>query len=258
MIALVCIEAVAIVLLAVLVAGLLRSHAEILRALHGLGVESDWTRRPTGSGGVTTDVVLGPSPSAPRLAGGDDSGRDIVGTDPSGGAVRIAVVGARHDTLVAFLSTGCSTCRTFWDTFRSASFGAVPGDARLVVVTRGAEAESPGLVRDIAPEHVPVVLSTDAWEAYDVPVAPYFTLVEGATGRIVGEGAGTSWAQVTSLLSQALGDAPQPRPSRRTPSTDRAREARADEELLSAGIGPGDPRLYPTQLDAEPGPDRPQ
>ncbi len=146
MIALVCIEAVAIVLLAVLVAGLLRSHAEILRALHGLGVESDWTRRPTGSGGVTTDVVLGPSPSAPRLAGGDDSGRDIVGTDPSGGAVRIAVVGARHDTLVAFLSTGCSTCRTFWDTFRSASFGAVPGDARLVVVTRGPEAESPGLV----------------------------------------------------------------------------------------------------------------
>ena len=135
---------------------------------------------------------------------------------------------------------------------------AVPGEARLVVVTRGPEAESPGLLRDIAPPDVPVVLSTEAWEAYDVPVAPYFTLVEGATGRIVGEGAGTSWAQVTSLLTQALGDAPQPRPARRTPSTDRAREARADEELLSAGIGPGDPRLYPTQLDAEGGQDSPQ
>jgi hypothetical protein len=55
------------------------------------------------------------------------------------------------------------------------------------------------------------------------------------------------------LLSQALSDGPQPRAPRRTPSTDRAREARADEELLSAGIGPGDPRLYPTQLDAERG-----
>jgi hypothetical protein len=257
-IALVCVEAVAIVLLAVLVAGLLRSHAEILRALHGLGVEADWTTRSATAPGVTTDVVLGPSPVASRPAGGDDSGRDIVGTDPTGGAVRIAVTGARHDTLIAFLSTGCSTCRTFWDTFRSSSFGAVPGEARLVVVTRGPEAESPGLVRDIAPQDVPVVLSTDAWAAYDVPVAPYFVLVEGSSGRIVGEGAGTSWAQVASLLAQALGDAPRPRPPRRTPSTDRAREARADEELLSAGIRPGDPRLYPTHLEAAPGQDHPQ
>jgi hypothetical protein len=254
-IALVCIEAVAIVLLSVLVAGLLRSHAEILRALHGLGVDVDWTSRAgtTPSGGVSTDVVLGPTPSAPRLGAVDASGHDIVGTDPSGGAVRIAGGGARHDTLVAFLSTGCSTCRTFWDTFRTAAFGALPGDARLVVVTRGPEAESPGLVRDIAPPTVPVVLSSDTWDAYDVPVAPYFVMVEGTTGRIVGEGAGTSWAQVTSLLSQALRDGPQPRAARRTPSTDRAREARADEELLSAGIGPGDPRLYPTHLDAERG-----
>jgi hypothetical protein len=257
-IALVCIEAVAIALLAVLVAGLLRSHAEILRALHGLGVDVDWARR-AGAGpatGVSTDVVLGPSPA--RSTDGEISGRDIVGTDPSGGAVRIAVLGARHDTLVAFLSTGCSTCRTFWDSFRSPSGPSVPGDARLVVVTRGPEAESPGLVRDLASPDVAVVLSSEAWEAYDVPVAPYFVMVEGATGRIVGEGAGTSWPQVTSLLTQALGDAPPPRPSRRTPSTDRAREARADDELMSAGIGPGDPRLYPTRLDSERSPDHPQ
>ncbi|HEY2300495.1 MAG TPA: hypothetical protein VGH66_01300 [Acidimicrobiales bacterium] len=262
MIAIVCIEAVAIVLLAILVAGLLRSHAEILRALHGLGVDVDWATRggaaATAGMGVTTDVVLGPGPAGPRPAGDGSTGRDIVGTDPSGGAVRVAVLGARQDTLVAFLSTGCSTCRTFWDTFRTSSQGAVPGNARLVVVTRGPEAESPGLVRDLAPPDIAVVLSTEAWEAYDVPVAPYFTLVEGATGHILGEGAGTSWAQVSSLLTQALGDAPQVRAPRRPPSTDRAREARADDELLSAGIGPGDPRLYPTQLDAERGQDRPR
>src|ERR1035441_2954070 len=114
MIALVCIEAVAIALLAVLVAGLLRSHAEILRALHGLGVDVDWASRGGASptGGISTDVVLGPSPARSRPADAEVSGRDIVGVDPSGGAVRIAVVGARRDTLVAFLSTGCSTCRT--------------------------------------------------------------------------------------------------------------------------------------------------
>ena len=41
------------------------------------------------------------------------------------------------------------------------------------------KAESPGLVRDIAPPSVPVVLSTDTWDAYDVPVAPYFVPVPG-------------------------------------------------------------------------------
>jgi hypothetical protein len=42
---LVVVEAVAIALLALLVAGLLRSHAEILRSLHELGVDPTGTRR---------------------------------------------------------------------------------------------------------------------------------------------------------------------------------------------------------------------
>jgi hypothetical protein len=243
--ALVCIEAAAIVLLAVLVAGLLRSHAEILRALHRLGVDLDQPE-PDGAG---TPLVLGPRPAPARPEGSEQGGHDIVGVDPSGGAVRIAVVGARHDTLVAFLSTGCTTCRAFWDSFRTASYEPVPRQARIVIVTRGPEAESPGLVADLAPADLPVVLSTETWDAYDVPVAPYFVLVDGMAGRIVGEGAGTSWAQVASLLGQAVAETPPPRPARRPPSTDRAREARADQELLSAGIRPGDPRLYPTRLD---------
>jgi hypothetical protein len=244
--ALVCIEAVAIVLLAVLVAGLLRSHAEILRALHRLGVGID-APEPSGA---TTNVVLGPRPSPPRPADADPGGHDIVGVDPSGGAVRVAVVGVRHDTLVAFLSTGCSTCRTLWEALRTGSYGPVPGDARLVVVTRGPEAESPGLVADLAPADVPVVLSTEAWDAYDAPVAPFFVLVDGSEGRIIGEGAGTSWSQVVSLLDQANAERPPPPPRRRMPAPDREREARADQELLSAGIRPGDPRLYPSRLDA--------
>jgi hypothetical protein len=262
-IALVGIEVVATALLAVLVAGLLRSHAEILRALHRLGVDVDWARQGGAgpAGGLSTDVVLGPTAARSRAAEVGVSGRDIVGTDPAGGAVRIAVVGARHDTLVAFLSTGCSACRSFWDSFHSSSGPAVPGDARLVVVTRGPEAESPGLVRDLASADVAVVLSTEAWEAYDVPVAPYFVMVEGATGRIVGEGAGTSWPQVTSLLTRALGDSPPPRPWRFPPSSSADRvgeagaDADADDELLSAGIGPADSRLYATKLDPDRAPD---
>jgi hypothetical protein len=242
--AVVCIEAVAIVLLAVLVAGLLRSHAEILRALHRLGVDLDRPDPAVGS----TDVVIGPRPSPPRTGDSGSDGQDIVGTDPSGGVVRIAVVGARHDTLIAFLSTGCSTCRAFWDAFRTGAHEPVPGQARLVVVTRGPEAESPGLLADLAPPDVPVVLSTQTWDAYEVPVAPFFVLVDGAEGRIVGEGAGTSWTQVVSLLGQAVAEGAPPRRPR-PPATDREREARADQELLAAGIRPGDPRLYPSRLD---------
>lgn len=244
MTALVCVEAVAIVLLAVLVAGLLRSHAEILRALHGLGAGVDTV--PPGAGGATAGVVLGPSRvTRPRTA--DE--RDVTGVDPDGGAVHIAVVGARQDTLLAFLSTGCSTCRTFWDAFRATTLGPVPGNARLVVVTRGADGESPGLVGDLAPATIPVVMSSQAWEAYGVPVAPYFVLVSAEAGAVIGEGAATSWPQITSLLEQAISEGAPPIAARRLPSTERAREARADQELLAAGIRPGDPRLHPSQLD---------
>ncbi len=142
MTALVCIEAVAIVLLGVLVAGLLRSHAEILRALHRLGVGLD----PAETAGASTSLVLGPRPSDPgggpphdpALIAGHESashhivGHDIVGVDPWGAAVRVAVVDVRHDTLVAFLSTGCSTCRVFWDSVprRVVRPGSRPGAPR--------------------------------------------------------------------------------------------------------------------------------
>ena len=53
MTAVVMIEAVVIGLLSLLVVGLLRSHAEILRALHDLGVNLDEERvRADGDGGL--------------------------------------------------------------------------------------------------------------------------------------------------------------------------------------------------------------
>jgi hypothetical protein len=127
-----------------------------------------------------------------------------------GEAVGIAVVGTPHDTLVAFLSSGCLTCAAFWEAFADPRLG-LPAGTRLVVVTRGEEHESPSALRDLAPPGLPVVLSTGSWEAYDVPGPPYLVHVEGPTGRVLG---------CASL------------------------QARADAELLAAGIGPGHPSLY--------------
>ena len=39
--------------------------------------------------------------------------------------------------------------------------------------------------------HVVTVMSSDAWDAYDVPMSPFFVLVDGPSGRVVGEGSGS-------------------------------------------------------------------
>jgi hypothetical protein len=211
-------------LLAVLVLSLLRSHAEILKALHDLGVSLD----PYDDG-----------PAAPRTADGVPSPRragtgeatDISGVLPGGGATQVGVVGPGRRTLLAFLTTGCLTCRAFWQSL--ANRVDVAG-ARIVIVTKDPSEESESAVIEMAPASTPVVMSSSAWEVYGVQVAPYFVLVDGERSEIVGEGAAASWAQVRRLLEQAVADAAVP-----------SRNRSADEALAASGIGPGDPSLRP-------------
>ena len=220
------IQTVAIVLLGLLVVGLLRSHAEILRKLHELGAGLD----PDAPSAVTSPV---PAP----VRRGASTGFDLAGTTPADESVRIGVVGARQSTVVAFLSSGCLTCGGFWDTFASADRLTVPGGARLVIVTKGSEAESESRIRELAPSAFPVVMSTEAWLEYRVPHTPYFVYVDGPPARIIGEGSAQPWQQVVSLWSQALAD---------DASRSGGGEARADRELQQAGIHPGHESLYPT------------
>ncbi len=221
--------AVAVGLLALLVAGLLRSHAEILRILHGLG--------------VTEDEVLGrrPPAAAPapvRLSGAQAA--DVTGTTPQGGAVRVGVVATDHPTLLAFLSSGCAGCGPFWD--GPGPTALPPGEPRLAVVTRGPEQESPPAVAALAPPGVTVVMSSEAFEDYAVPATPYFVLVDGPSGRVAGEGTATSWEQLAGLLGRASADAGHAAQARRRHG---ARLRDTDAELAAAGIEPGDPTLYP-------------
>lgn len=243
MVVLVTLLAVVVALLALLVAGLLRTHAEIIRALHELGVDLDPDAR---AGSASLSVV-----PAPRSDGGR-AAADVAGQSPRGDAVSIGVAGSAEPTLLAFLTSGCLTCAGFWEAFDQPDQLTVPGDARLVVVTKSGGNESVSKLRQLAPAAVPVVMSNEAWEAYDVPVAPYFVYVDGPSGEVVGEGAASNWEQVVSLLSQALEDAGlgegngRGRGRRRPrPRGDAAREARADRDLLAGGIHPGHPSLYP-------------
>ena len=247
MTALVVILTVVVALLGLLVVSLLRSHAEILRRLHEIdpnGADEHGAAHDHGP----TPIEMGVRPGVALPRENDTAAHDVAGTAPNGDDVALALVGARTSTLLAFLSSGCLTCLDFWHAF-SADV-ALPEGVRLVVVTKGEEQESVSRVAELAPPGVTVVLSTQAWLDYEVPMAPYFILVDGPQRRVRGEGAASSWPQLVDLLaqardSQALDDG---RPRGRgapKPVGAAERESLIDRELSAAGITPGDPSLYP-------------
>ena len=216
--ALIVIEGLVILLLVVLVAGLLRSHAEILRQLDSLGA------------GEAHPAHLSP----PRRRERPPSAVTIEGSTPNGGTINLALSGSRGHTLLAFLSTTCTACGAFWE---EAPTGRE--SIRPVVVTKGEEAESPASVARLATSSISVVMSTRAWEDFDVPATPYFALVDNRDGRVVGEGSAPTWTQVDDMVTRALAD---DRHALRRSTSER--KADTDAELAVAGIEPGDPRLY--------------
>ena len=255
MTAVVVLEGLVIALLALLVVGLLRSHAEILKRLHDLGAGIDPNQAATPPARATTSPRPGDPgyPVMPQMPSPPDredftGAADIVGLAPDGQeAVSVRVIGAEHDTIVAFLSSGCLTCQRFWDAFRKPRKLHLPAGTRLVVVTKGTDGESASAVAGLAPPGLPTVMSSEAFLDYDVPGSPYFVFVHGPTGRVRGEGTGPDWDQVSSLLSQATGDAElasalAPNVVAK-PGADADRESRIDRELHDAGILPGDTSL---------------
>lgn len=280
--------AVVTALLSVLVVGLLRSHAEILRALHDLGVnldddhdhddrtfrlrgadEGDDASRRERSGARRAaiaeardalestrealdlrtpppGVVEAQRPVEDPAELGDAS--DVGGSTPDGEAVAIGVVGAPQPTLLAFLSTGCVTCQDFWDAFAAGVELEMDGrPVRIVAVTKGPTAESPGVVAQLTGDGFTTVMSDEAYDAYGVPVSPYFVLVDAHSAAIAGEGAASSWAQLAGLLDRAVADrggALGANRTRRELLGGAARQRRVDRELDAAGIGPDHPSLH--------------
>ncbi len=222
MTALVAIETVLVVVLVVLVAGLLRSHAEILRRL---GPDEAGTIPQPGAPRARSAAFSDGNSEAPAAA-------PIAGRTLAGDAVKLdfsASGGA--PTLLAFLSTGCSVCGSFWQRLGERR---LPPEVQTVIVTHGPERESPSKLRAQAPADVPLVMCSSAWRDYEVPGSPYFVLVHGT---IRGEGSAASWEGLASLVDDAIAD------QRLAEAPARAR--RVDERLATAGIGADHPSLYP-------------
>lgn len=264
MLALVVVDTCCVALLAVLVIGLLRSHADILRALHSLGAglgdpsADDAALGQARTGAAAVPVTMGPPLPPERSVG---SAPDIGGVTPTGDALAVSVASGPGSTLLAFLSSGCSTCAEIWRSLASPQAHGLPAGVRVVVVTKGPELEIPAEVARKAPAEVLTVMSTAAWSDYEVPGSPFFVLVDGASGRRAGEGVANQLSQVADLVRRARADeGPAPAvPGARhgVPAggdelhglDGKAREARNDRVLAAAGILPGDPSLYPGRLD---------
>ena len=242
MTAVVVLLAVAVGVLALIVFGLLRTHAEILRALDRAGISLD----------EESGAPLSPAADRDRAGGssGHEDAKDLFGTVLAGGPTKVAVTGVPHHTMLAFLSAGCRSCKQFWEAFAEPGLDLPGDDTRLVIVGQDPAHDSESALAELVPPGVKAVLSSAAWEAYNVPGSPYFVLVDGGEGRVVGAGSALGWEQLRELLQEALDDAelarrPQRRPQASARRSGRSRAQRADDALRSAGVGPGHPSLYP-------------
>lgn len=227
--------AVVVVLLGLLCVALLRSHAEILRHLDRLGIRLD------------EDQAHAPLSLASRPDASTGSVPDLSGVTPQGEPVIVSPTTGNDPVLIAFLSTTCSSCTVFWEDLDRShlDFGGVRH--RVVTVTLSPDEESPTRAESLASDGVDVIMSSQAWSAFQVPGAPYFALVDPAEGRLIGEGSAVDMSSLTSFLSDAAGDRRWDEGQVGTDRTDADRERMIDEELRRAGIHPGHPSLHPLE-----------
>ncbi len=245
MTALLIVETVILAVLCVLVAGLLRGYASVLRRLHQL--DGGAAAQP-GPPPFRTDsrIPEPPATSATRIEGRAEwaESHDVDGISLHGEIASVRTVGVEHDTILAFLSSNCEGCTGFWHELAEPGSWTTPQGSRLLVVTKGPEDESPSVLSQLCPDGVDLVMSSQAWADFEVPGSPYVVVADGRTGRVKGEGSGTSFSQVGGLIRQSVEDSRHPALGARKPDADRRRERDVDRILLAAGIGPQDPSLY--------------
>jgi hypothetical protein len=247
MMVLVLAETVILVILSVLVAGLLRGYAAVLNRLHQLDGGD------TGSPPPFRTVAGVTPPATHRVETRTEwsPAHDIAGVSLDNEILTARTVGVEHDTIIAFLSSGCEGCAGFWQELAELGRSAVPSGTRLIVVCKSPDEESPSVLKQLCPSGVDLIMSSSAWADYEVPGSPFVLVVDGQSGRVKGEGSGVSFSQIGGLIAQAVADQAH-RGAVVKPQADREREADVDRVLLAAGIGPLDRSLYPDEQAGSP------
>ena len=154
------------------------------------------------------------------------------------------VVDVRHRTLLAFLSSGCLTCHTFWEAFADAPSLSLPDDVRIVVVTKDAQRRE----RQHAPRSRGAGSPGRACRARVGDLRGAGIPVLRARRRPLGPGAGRGHRH--DVAAGPRHDRAVDRRRCAIALDDLDTEARIDQELLAHGIRPGDASLYPAAADA--------
>jgi hypothetical protein len=221
--------AVLLVVALVYIVALLRSHADILRRLAALEERAGVPGAPMAEPGV-----------APVGGGEVSTAAPISGTTVRGDSVTLSFGPGSPVTLLAFLTSGCTSCAPLWAGLHEARDLASLAQ-RVAVITHDATHESPTRLERLAPSSTDVIMSSAAWSDYAVPGSPHFVLTDGA-GGILGRGSALSWSQLETMVADARADAERAADPARTTAQ---RAQRSENALAAAGIGPGHPSLYP-------------
>ncbi|WP_432476614.1 hypothetical protein [Nocardioides sp. GXQ0305] len=195
---------VAVALLAVVVAAQGRALSAAARRLELLERRVDRRDRLTGEPATappTQAPESAPTPTTPADLEGDAV--DVRGTDPEGEPTVIPLEATAQPTLLAFLSTSCDICVGLWERLRDGALASGAPGVVPVVVTRDATQEDAGLVRSLATAEVPVVLSSEAWDDYEVPGSPYVMVVSAAPGSVAAEGSVATWEDLVRIARSA-------------------------------------------------------
>ena len=222
------------------IVALLRSHAEILRRLAAIEAAFDgdvWQQRPRAARALEDGRRGRRWRERPGGMATDIGGQTLAG-DPVrvsfGRRVAAHAAGLHGHRLPGLRpAVGRVARRSSPDTGGRAA-------ARRHKGTRSASAW-----RDCSnspPAEANLVMSTRAWSDFGVTSTPHFVLVRG--GEIAGRGSATSWAQITTFLTDAEDD--DRIYSARALDTN-GRAGRAERALADAGIGPDHPSLYPSR-----------
>ncbi len=204
----------AVVLLGVLVIGLLRSQAQVLRLLEEItrpgagegaaddgaaddGVADDAGRPEPGAPGRLPSRSRRPArsaPSRPSRVGSD--GTDIRGESPEGNRLRLGVAEVPR-VLLVFLTSSCRSCRPLWDALSAGQAATLPSRPVVAVVTPSPTTEDRSRVADLAGD-APVVMSSDGWHDYAITGSSFVVVVD--RGTISAEGPVGSWDELEGLV----------------------------------------------------------
>ncbi|HEX4219755.1 MAG TPA: hypothetical protein VHZ02_15370 [Acidimicrobiales bacterium] len=132
----------------------------------------------------------------------DKPAYDLAGVDPSGRPIEVAVLSHPGRTLLAFLSVDCLGCQPFWQGIGDPATLAASSDLARVVVIKGPEQMGVSVPAESADlSGVPVVMSNATWADYQVLNYPSFLVVDGPTGKVIGETVAVDWDDVRAMLA---------------------------------------------------------